>query len=684
MLAIVRLLVHLGLQSLKAHKAKTLIVGGLMTFGSFLVVVSLALLGSIERSTRQSVVESISGDLQIYDKGAEDKLALFGGMGMGTENVGEVQSWEKLTAAIASVDNVKAVLPMGFASVGVAAAGDVDRTLDELRTAVAGNDQAAVKVLGERIRSMATVIAEQTEKEKAITNTVSASSSAAITRATGDQLQVDLQNDPLATIAFLESELAPLGVQAANSYLRLVGTDLDAFTKNFNRIRIVEGSMVPTGTRGLLVGKMFLDRNLKITVAKYLDAVNNGRKKGQTIAATATLKETIGKIQRASPRLNYLVRAKDNDVITSELAAALKMDKSVGLPALITELFVLNDDNFDARFKIFYDVIGPRIALYPFKVGDTITLSAFTKSGYMKSLNVKVFGIYTIEGLETSELASSLTLTDIVTFRELYGRRTAALDAELLAMKAATGAKEIDRASAEDAMFGGDSEIEVKTVAADNVDTVVDKLERDELLTFDPATVNNGFVLSTAVVLKDPSQVRKTKVALQAAVDPLNLQVVGWQDATGIIGQMTLVVSAVLLTAIFILFLVTIVILNNSLVMATLERVSEFGTLRAIGAQRGFVNAMVVFETAVLGTIAGVLGATAGVVFVLWLHKVGIPAPADLLQVVFGGPRLYPTVTAANVIAGLVATLIVGVLATLYPARLATNVQPVVAMQGKE
>ena len=72
------------------------------------------------------------------------------------------------------------------------------------------------------------------------------------------------------------------------------------------------------------------------------------------------------------------------------------------------------------------------------------------------------------------------------------------------------------------------------------------------------------------------------------------------------------------------------------------------------------------------------------VLFLMYLAKVGIPAPADVLQVLFGGPRHYPTWTASNVIAGLVATLIVGVFATLYPARLAMRVQPVVAMQGKE
>ena len=176
----------------------------------------------------------------------------------------------------------------------------------------------------------------------------------------------------------------------------------------------------------------------------------------------------------------------------------------------------------------------------------------------------------------------------------------------------------------------------------------------------------------------------KKQAEIAKVADPLGLQVVDWQNATGVIGQITMVVRAVLLTAIFILFLVTIVILNNSMVMATLERVSEFGTLRAIGAQRSFVNAMVIFETGVLGLLSGVFGAVFGVGFIGWLHRVGIPAPADLLQVVFGGPRLFPTVSFGNVVAGLFATLVVGVLATLYPARLATRVQPVVAMQGKE
>jgi ABC-type lipoprotein release transport system permease subunit len=333
---------------------------------------------------------------------------------------------------------------------------------------------------------------------------------------------------------------------------------------------------------------------------------------------------------------------------------------------------------------MFYDVIASRVQLYPFQVGDTITLTSFTKSGYLRSVNVKVWGIYVIEGLESSDIASALSITDLMTFRELYGRRTAALDAELVKMKEASGAKEVAREDAEAALFGGSDSVEVKAVSEAAAEVVLDKVDRQESFTFDAKTANDGFALTTAVLLKDPGQASRSLREISAAVAPLGLQAVGWQTATGIVGQLTMVVSGVLLGAIFILFLVTTVILNNSLVMATLERVAEIGTLRAIGAQKRFINAMITFETATLGAIAGVAGSLASVLLIAWLSKVGIPAPADVLQVLFGGPRLYPAVTVGNVLAGLVATLIVGVFATLYPARLAMRVQPVVAMTGKE
>jgi len=144
------------------------------------------------------------------------------------------------------------------------------------------------------------------------------------------------------------------------------------------------------------------------------------------------------------------------------------------------------------------------------------------------------------------------------------------------------------------------------------------------------------------------------------------------------------VIRGVLTVALLIIFAVTIVIINNSMVMATLERVAEIGTMRAIGAQKGFVTLMIIFEMAVLGLVAGGFGALLATLFMTWLNSAGIPAGNDVLVFLFGGPRLFPSVTLGNILAAMVATIVVSVAATLYPARVATRIQPVVAMQGKE
>ncbi|MCC7072016.1 MAG: ABC transporter permease [Deltaproteobacteria bacterium] len=683
MTAVIKLLLQLGVQSLLAHRTKSLIVGGLLAFGTFLVVTSLAVLDSVTRATRASLVESIAGDVQIYSKDAKDSLALLGGIGFGTEDIGEIDSYGPVRDAVLKVDNVAGVVPMGIANAAVASPGDLDRTLNALREAVKGNDAANVMLLADRVRTIARVLQDQQQKQAAVAASENNGAGEVLARALSDELWAGMTTDPLATLDWLDTKLAPLGEQGNQFYLRLVGTDLDGFKQTFKRIKIVDGEYVPSGTRGVLVGQAFLDRRLKFAVAMHLDTIHNELVKGQTIAANKTLQDTLAKARRASPRLVYMLPPKDLPVVTASIAAEL--GKPPGeLAPLLVDFLTMDDTNFERRYQMFYDVIAARVQLYPFQVGDTITLTSFTKSGYLRSINVKVWGIYVIEGLESSDIASALSITDLMTFRELYGRRTAALDAELVKMKAASGAKEVNREDAEAALFGGSDAVEVQAVAESAAEVVLDKVDRQESFTFDPKDANEGFALTTAVLLKDPDKARATQREISAAVAPLGLQAVNWQTATGIVGQLTMVVSGVLLGAIFILFLVTTVILNNSLVMATLERVAEIGTLRAIGAQKRFVNAMITFETATLGALAGVVGALTSVLFITWLSKVGIPAPADVLQVLFGGPRLYPTLTASNVVAGVVATLIVGVFATLYPARLAMRVQPVVAMQGKE
>ena len=193
-------------------------------------------------------------------------------------------------------------------------------------------------------------------------------------------------------------------------------------------------------------------------------------------------------------------------------------------------------------------------------------------------------------------------------------------------------------------------------------------------------------VLNAAVILNDPKKIPETIAAIEAqgTTDGLSLKAIDWQKAAGLIGQFIDVARNVLYVAILIIFIVALVIINNAMVMATLERVREIGTLRAIGAQRRFILAMLVIESIVVGFVFGGLGAGLGAVLVGIIGKIGIPAKSDVLYFFFSGPRLHPFIGTSNVIAAFVIVLLVSAFSSFYPAWLAMRVSPRQAMQEDE
>ena len=109
----IALAINMAFQSLFAHKAKSLIVGSLLGLGTVLVTCGIALLDNIENSISKSVIESLSGHLQIYDRDAKDKLAIYGDGAGGMPDIGEIQSFAALKSSLEGFDNVGALVPMG-------------------------------------------------------------------------------------------------------------------------------------------------------------------------------------------------------------------------------------------------------------------------------------------------------------------------------------------------------------------------------------------------------------------------------------------------------------------------------------------------------------------------------------------------------------------------------------------
>jgi ABC-type antimicrobial peptide transport system permease subunit len=285
---------------------------------------------------------------------------------------------------------------------------------------------------------------------------------------------------------------------------------------------------------------------------------------------------------------------------------------------------------------------------------------------------------------------------DLVSFRELYGFMTADKVREIQQLQKAAGAHEISRENAEAELFGSKDSKTVEAEATPGVAPEIpdltgglgQRLRREDLVdrVYAPGEVERGVVLNAAVILKDPKAINRTMKDIEAAGarDGLPLKAISWQKASGIIGQFIMLARIVLYVAILIIFVIALVIINNALVMATLERVREIGTLRAIGAQRRFILAMLVIESLVVGLIFGALGAGVGAIAVSVIGKVGIPAKSDIWFFFFSGPRLHPFLGTTNLVVAFVVVLMVSAFSSFYPAWLAMRVTPRQAMQEDE
>ena len=687
-----RVLTTLAVRSLLTHKVSSAIVGSIIFFGTFLVVVGTSFLDTIEHSMAQSVTSSVAGHLQVYSATARDSLALFGGNMMAEDDIGEMPDFALIKKALEGVDNVKAVIPMGFQFNTVSGGNDIDLVLGNLREAIKAGNKAEVEALHRQILAICKELEADWKRRLAITadkkTTEGQINDLAV--AQSPELWARLEKNPEPEVMFLETHLAPLATDTRMIFLRNLGTDLQNFSKLFDRFKIVEGTMVPPGKHGFLFSKRTYEKMIKNRVARELDAVHTALvKQNKTIAGDPTVKEQVTRLPRQYQGITFQLKPSKAEALEKDLRTLMPEVKGE-LPDLVQAFLTVNDDNFVQRYDFFYEKIAPDIRLYNVAVGDNLTLRAFTKSGYLKSANVKVYGTFDFEGLESSDIAGAANLVDMETFRDLYGFMNSDKRAELDEIKKEVGLADVGREKAEAELFGAATEAQEQPSGGFDEFKALDlkAVHANAALadSFNEATINDGLAINAAVLLKDPTRLEETRKAIEAvsAQNKLELKVVDWQTASGMVGQFIIVVRIVLYIAIFIIFLVALVIINNAMVMATMERVTEIGTMRAMGAQRNFILVAFLLETLALGLSAGALGAAAGAGTVSYFGSAGIPAINDIMAFLFSGPRLYPSVGLGNILFGVVVILAVSLVSTFYPARIATRIQPIVAMQAKE
>lgn len=110
-----------------------------------------------------------------------------------------------------------------------------------------------------------------------------------------------------------------------------------------------------------------------------------------------------------------------------------------------------------------------------------------------------------------------------------------------------------------------------------------------------------------SVVLKDPKRLNAGLAAVRGALSS-DESAIAWTDLAAFYKQVRLLYFFIFGFMSLVLFLVVWLATANTLLMSVMERVREFGVLRALGLQPGQLVGLLQWEGAAIGVLGGLLG----------------------------------------------------------------------------
>jgi ABC-type lipoprotein release transport system permease subunit len=305
-------------------------------------------------------------------------------------------------------------------------------------------------------------------------------------------------------------------------------------------------------------------------------------------------------------------------------------------------------------------------------VRDSVVVMGGSMENTSRDLKLDVTGIVEYEYLD--DYWKNFSIMDIESFREAYQYVTAA-DAQVEIPKEKKKLLETDNL---DSLFG-DTVVE-KPAGTDqkyDITGLIGKKVVQKKLDVDAGSYNLVFIK-----LKEAGRIEPAIEDLNRRLTAAGAQgrAVSWKAAVGQIADTAMLMRGVATGFVMLIFFVAIIIIMNTLSMAALERVSEIGMMRAVGAHKSFIAKMFFAETAMISFVFGGAGIIAGVISVFVLDLLKITTINRVLVLLFGGTVFRPVLGFGDILTGIIELGIVTAIAVLYPLRVARGITPLDAI----
>ena len=327
-----------------------------------------------------------------------------------------------------------------------------------------------------------------------------------------------------------------------------------------------------------------------------------------------------------------------------------------------------------------------------YKVGDPVRIISFGNMGY-KIREVPIRGIFEFKNISEGVGANMISYVDIQTLRSLLGL-SLSFEGEIDLDEGETALLSIED---EGDLFSSDSftveETESSEFTREKLEGILgEKSEAVEspgegASAADAAAVYTGIETGSwqyiLLTLKHPRNLGRfiTSLNLWFKTQGIPARAGDWEAAAGPFATTADVLRTVFNIAILIVGIVALIIMMNTLVLSVIERTSEIGTMRALGARKGFVWRMFLLETLIIVFVFWIAGVALSGLTILILNLLALPATNPFLQILFAGEALKPQLSVLSVFSSALIVMVLGIIAHTYPVSMALKIQPIRAIQ---
>lgn len=308
---------------------------------------------------------------------------------------------------------------------------------------------------------------------------------------------------------------------------------------------------------------------------------------------------------------------------------------------------------------------------------NELIVLGFGSNSFGNDIRIPVKGVFKFQNL--NQIWKEASFMDIESYRDAFGHISAANQVVDLTDQQ----KEIMDTELEDMddMFDGGDMVQESPVSEETIDLSLLKKKTAEAIK--PVDIDKGAYNFVAIKLKKGTDLWVAQKQLQHALDAAKMpvKVLTWKKAIGTISQFMSIGQNALSIFVLFIFFVAIIIIMNTLSMAAMERVTEIGMMRAVGAQKWFISKMFMFETLSLAFTFGGAGIIIGVFVSLFVASLGIPVTSnEMLSLMFASDTFKPVITLSALISGVMQLGIVTMIAVVYPLFIARKITPLQAI----